>query len=65
VGLKLSERLMLDVGYQFIRQDHRRGRVVDPPPGATPQQVVDKVNSGLFTFSGHQIGATMTFRLFR
>jgi long-chain fatty acid transport protein len=63
-GWRMSDRFTIDVGYQYVRQDKRRGRVVDPPPGLSPQQVVDEINSGVYTFGGHQIGTTLTMRFF-
>lgn len=60
IGLRLSDQLRLDVGYQYIRQDKRRGRVREVPPGVSPQTVVDQYNSGLYTFGAHLAAATIT-----
>jgi long-chain fatty acid transport protein len=47
LGWQLSTKMKADFGYQYIRQDDRRGRVFDETVG----------NTGLYTFKGHLIGA--------
>jgi long-chain fatty acid transport protein len=47
VGLTLSPKLHADLGYQYIRQNDRRGRVHEASVG----------NTGLYTFSAHLLGA--------
>ena len=53
LGMAFTPRLRGDFGYQYIRQQNRRGRVYEPAVG----------NTGLYKFSGHLLGAsfTMTF----
>lgn len=59
LGLKLSSALHADVAYQFIRQQKRRGRVVNPPSGVAP---TPDLNSGLYTFNAHLFAVTLTAR---
>ena len=58
LGLQLSNRVRLDVAYQRIRQQDRRGRVVEPPvrgpAGAS-------VNSGLYAGTANLFGASFAF----
>jgi long-chain fatty acid transport protein len=58
-GWRISDAFTTDVAYQYIRQDDRRGRVTEGPPGQAP--TVD-LNSGLYTFKGHLVGFTVTWR---
>jgi long-chain fatty acid transport protein len=46
LGWQLSPKLKADFGYQYIRQDDRRGRVFSESVG----------NTGLYTFKGHLLG---------
>ena len=62
LGIKLSEKLTVDVAYQYILQDDRRGRVRERPAGTTPSQVVTDINSGLYKFHAHLVAATFTVR---
>jgi long-chain fatty acid transport protein len=62
VGIDLSQALRLDVAYQYIRQDERRGRVQDVPAGTPAPVVVSDINSGLYSFTAHLFGATITVR---
>jgi long-chain fatty acid transport protein len=48
-GLKLSEKFTVDLAYQYIKQNDRRGRVHESSVG----------NTGLYTFSAHLFGATV------
>lgn len=57
VGLAVNPRFSVDVAYQYIRQDKRRGRVRDPLPGQLPTAAL---NSGLYTFNANLVGATLT-----
>jgi len=57
VGWRVNDLLEFNVAYQIIWQDDRRGRVRDEPPGEEPSAAL---NSGLYNFSGHLIGATAT-----
>ncbi len=62
VGLDLSQMFHVDLAYQFIQQDNRRGRVENPAPDTPPAVVVSEVNSGLYAFNAHLFGATITVR---
>jgi long-chain fatty acid transport protein len=57
IGLRLTDFLAVDLAYQYLKQNDRRGRVREPDLGAQP--TVD-LNSGLYTFYGHLFGATMS-----
>ena len=50
LGRAFTPKLRGDFGYQYIRQQDRRGRVHDPSVG----------NTGLYKFSGHLFGASLT-----
>lgn len=55
LGFDLSSRLHVDLAYQYIAQNKRRGRVREPLPGDDP---TEELNSGLYTFNAHLFGAT-------
>lgn len=59
VGLRVSPRATLDIAYQYIRQDKRRGRVREAPAGTSPTTAL---NSGLYSFNANLVGATLTVR---
>ena len=50
LGWQVSPKLKADFGYQYIRQDDRRGRVFDESVG----------NTGLYLFNGHLLGAGLS-----
>lgn len=50
-GTKLGQKLQVNVAYQYIKQQERRGRIVSDP----------SVTNGLFTFNAHLFGATFTY----
>jgi long-chain fatty acid transport protein len=56
LGFDLSSRLHVDVAYQYILQNQRRGRVREPLPGTDPTV---ELNTGLFKFNAHLFGATL------
>lgn len=58
IGLQLSPRMRLDVAYQYIRQQDRRGRVVDASEGSVPTVAL---NSGLYTSTAKLYGASLAF----
>lgn len=60
VGWRLDDRFGLDVAYQYVGQNDRRGRVTEPLPGQEP---TTDLNSGLYTFEGHLFSATFTVHL--
>jgi long-chain fatty acid transport protein len=51
LGWQVSQKLKADFGYQYIRQDDRRGRVYDESIG----------NTGLYLFKGHLVGAGLSY----
>ena len=60
LGWQPLEVLGVDVAYQYINQNDRRGRVREAPEGEDPTA---ELNSGLYRFSAHLIGATFTLEL--
>jgi long-chain fatty acid transport protein len=60
MGWKLGAGVMLDIAYQYVRQDDRRGRVVDPEPGTEPSA---ELNSGLYRLSGHVASISVSVAL--
>ncbi len=58
IGHRFSPRFGLDFAYQFIDQQNRQGRTVEPLPGEEPTAAL---NNGLYTFSAHLIGLTLTY----
>jgi long-chain fatty acid transport protein len=59
LGFKITEHLVGDVAYQYIRQNKRRGRVREPDPGTAPTV---ELNSGLYKFNAHLFGATLRWQ---
>jgi long-chain fatty acid transport protein len=57
LGWMLSGQLAVDLGYQYLRQNKRRGRTTEAPGGGAGP------NSGLYTLYAHLIGATFTLHL--
>ena len=51
IGYQLASALRADIAYQYIRQDHRRGRVFDETVG----------NTGLYTFKAHLFGLSLAY----
>lgn len=58
-GYRASESVGVDIAYLYLRQDHRRGRVVNPLPGELPSE---SLNSGLFRFRAHLLALTLSYR---
>ena len=56
VGIRFSNTFMVDLAYQYIRQDKRRGRVRGADAG---QSTTAELNSGLYTFNAHLFAATL------
>ncbi len=55
VGIKLMPQLRLDLAYQYLQQEDRRGRLIDPVGrGALPTD-----NTGLYTFKANLFGASL------
>ncbi len=59
-GWRLGRGVTLDIAYQYVRQDDRRGRVVDPAPGTEPTPAL---NSGLYQLSAHVASVTVSVLL--
>ena len=57
LGWSVTDQFDINVAYQFIDQRDRRGRVVELESEDTP---ASEVNSGLYGFSAHLIGTTLT-----
>ncbi|HUL49463.1 MAG TPA: outer membrane protein transport protein [Gemmatimonadales bacterium] len=57
LSYKFSPAMSLDLAYQYIRQDDRRGRTIETPnvPPTTA------LNSGLYTFSASLFGVALAF----
>ncbi len=60
VGIKLLPQLRLDLGYQYLQQQDRRGRLVDPPAGGAPTAAM---NTGLYSFKANLFGASLALGL--
>jgi long-chain fatty acid transport protein len=56
VGIKLLPQLRLDLAYQYLQQQDRRGRVIDPPAGVAPTPAM---NTGLYSFKANLFGASL------
>ncbi len=56
VGIKLMPQLRLDLAYQYLQQQDRRGRLVDPPTGVAPTPLL---NTGLYSFKANLFGASL------
>ena len=50
-GAQVTPKLQLDLGYQFIKQNDRRGRIHEATVG----------NSGLYQFSAHLVGVGLSY----
>jgi long-chain fatty acid transport protein len=59
VGWTPHPKLTVDVAYQFVAYDDRRGRIVNPSPGTLPTTAL---NSGVYRSRGDLVGITLTFR---
>jgi long-chain fatty acid transport protein len=59
LGWELGDRLSIDLGYQLIMQEDRRGRVRPRPSRAIPAEAL---NVGTYTGTGHVFGATLGYR---
>jgi long-chain fatty acid transport protein len=51
LGTAIGSHLHVDLAYQYIRQQERRGRIVPDPA----------VTNGLYKFNAHLFGATLTY----
>jgi long-chain fatty acid transport protein len=57
IGWHPVERAELDVSYQLLRQNDRRGRVRGPRPG---ESLSTELNQGLYSFGANLFGTTLT-----
>ncbi len=55
-GYQVNRGIRIDVAYQVIKQQDRRGRVTDPPARGS-----DAANTGLYKFSANLFGASVAF----
>ena len=60
LGVKPLSGVELNVGYQFVNQNDRRGRTRGAAPG---QEITTELNDGLFSVDSHNITTTLTVRL--
>ncbi len=58
VGVKVTSQLTLDLAYQFVRQNDRRGRTREPLNNAVP---TTGLNNGLYSFNAHLFGASFAY----
>jgi long-chain fatty acid transport protein len=58
-GIALAPRWSLDLAYQFVKQNDRRGRTREVS-GATASQLL-ALNNGLYSFSAHLLGASLAY----
>jgi long-chain fatty acid transport protein len=56
-GYRFGARASIDLAYQYLKQNDRRGRVREPLEGSSINDTL-ALNSGLYTFLGHLFGAT-------
>jgi long-chain fatty acid transport protein len=54
-GYQVNSGIRIDVAYQIIKQQDRRGRIIDPPTRGAD------VNTGLYKFSANLFGASVAF----
>ena len=59
VGWNLRSNMSLDVAYQFVAHQDRRGRTVNPRSGELPTVAL---NSGVYQSRGDLLGITVTLR---
>ncbi|MFO8099664.1 MAG: outer membrane protein transport protein [Salinibacter sp.] len=62
VNWQIIDTVGLNVAYQYLGQNDRRGRVRDARPGEDAPTAED-LNSGLYTFNAHLVGTTVTISL--
>ncbi|HXY20601.1 MAG TPA: outer membrane protein transport protein [Gemmatimonadales bacterium] len=60
VGVKLLPQLRLDLGYQYLQQQDRRGRLIDPPAGTAPTPAM---NTGIYSFKANLFSASLALGL--
>ena len=57
LSMKMGKQLTVDLAYQYIRQNDRRGRTRETP-NLVPTVAL---NNGLYTFSAHLFGVSLAF----
>lgn len=62
LGWWITDSVELNVAYQFLNQNDRRGRVRGERPGEE-NPTAEELNSGLYSFNGHLFGTTLTINL--
>lgn len=62
VGWWVTDAIEVNVAYQYLNQNDRRGRVRGERPGEE-NPTAEELNSGLYAFNGHLIGTTLTINL--
>ncbi len=60
VGWRPVERAEINVSYQLLQQNDRRGRVRGPLPG---ESLTTDLNQGLYSFGANLFGTTLTLHL--
>lgn len=60
VGWRPFERAEINVSYQLLQQNDRRGRVRGPLPG---ESLTTDLNQGLYSFGANLFGTTLTLHL--
>ena len=59
LGWTVHRHWTIDTAYQFVHSADRRGRVVNPPPGALPSTAL---NTGVYSTRADLFAVTATFR---
>lgn len=59
LGYRLGDALGLDLGYQYVDQSDRRGRVRER---SSLSQTADELNVGVYSVEGHVLSGTITYR---
>jgi long-chain fatty acid transport protein len=57
VGREVSQLFGIDLAYQYLRQQDRRGRITD----GEGERPTTALNSGEYTFRGHLVGMNLNF----
>lgn len=60
IGWRPVEQAEINVSYQLLQQNDRRGRVRGPRPG---ESLTTDLNQGLYSFGAHLFGTTLTLHL--
>jgi long-chain fatty acid transport protein len=62
IGWRALDKLEVNVAYQYLGQNDRRGRIRAELPGED-NPTAEELNSGLYSFDAHLIGTTLTIYL--